>query len=199
MGTEAPFDKVFAMKNAVKTIGCDLDHTAQRDLDHNFGSAPESGPILRSMRDSAPTLEELSGAVNEVVSVCGCLHLRKAARSVTRHFDRALKPARISSNQLVLLVVIAEQGESTQASLARTLSTDQTTLSRNLRALESKGWIRTKKPKQLQAAHPVQLTAKGRGKLAEAYPIWRCAQDEIVEQFGEGQWTKLIDLASQVG
>ncbi len=151
------------------------------------------------MTNSAPTLEELSGAASEVVSVCGCLHLRKAARSVTRHFDRVLKPARINANQLVMLVVIAEQQESTQADLARTLSADQTTLSRNLQALESKGWIRIKRPKHPGAAHPIQLTAKGRAKLAEAYPMWRSAQDEIVQKFGADQWTKLIGRARQVG
>jgi DNA-binding MarR family transcriptional regulator len=72
---------------------------------------------------------------------CACANLRRAARAVTRLYDRELSPAGLELSQLTLLMTLDQTAEITQKALARLLAMDSTTLTRTLRPMLERGWI----------------------------------------------------------
>src|SRR5919199_1509329 len=81
---------------------------------------------------------------NEELRECGncyCFGLRRAARIVTQHYDRHLRPAGLRATQFTILATLAQTGPMPLSRLARRLGLERTTLTRNLRPLEAKGWL----------------------------------------------------------
>ncbi len=77
----------------------------------------------------------------EIAETCACLNVRKAARAVTQLYDEVLQPSGLRATQFNLLVAIALAGEAPVTRLADALVMDRTTLTRNLKPLESQGLI----------------------------------------------------------
>ena len=65
------------------------------------------------------------------------------------------------------------------------LAMDPTTLSRNLKPLQNGGLLVVERAETDKRARIVRLTADGERVLAEALPLWRAAQDRLIESFGE--------------
>jgi DNA-binding MarR family transcriptional regulator len=77
----------------------------------------------------------------EVLRTCGSFNLRKATRVVTQLYDDILQPTGLRSTQVVLLVVLAVEGEMSMSYMARELIMAPSTLSRTLIPLERDGLI----------------------------------------------------------
>jgi DNA-binding MarR family transcriptional regulator len=71
---------------------------------------------------------------------CLCLASRRAARALTRAFDRQLRPLGIRATQFSILTMLLLRGRLTIGELAEFLGLDRTTLTRNL-ALVDEGWV----------------------------------------------------------
>lgn len=127
--------------------------------------------------------------------VCICFALRKAARSVTRRYDAALRSTGLKSTQFNLLVVLDATGAVTTTVLAQRMAIERTTLTRNLALLSKKGWVRAQ-PGDDRRSRKVSITARGRGAAAKALPAWRRAQGELATALGPGL---LAELAARVG
>jgi DNA-binding MarR family transcriptional regulator len=134
---------------------------------------------------------------------CACLSFRQASRTVTQLFDEMLVPVGLLSTQLPVLVLLAYHGPLTISRLAALLVMDRTTLTRILKPLQAKDYIRTisttDKRKNL-----LELAPKGHEVLVEAYPLWQKAQARIVHGLKPGQWKsvrrqlgKVVQIASQ--
>jgi DNA-binding MarR family transcriptional regulator len=67
----------------------------------------------------------------------------------------------------------------TMSELAEVLGLERTTLTRNLRPLESKGWVRALSDDADLRRRRIELTAKGRAAAAKALPLWRRAQASV--------------------
>jgi DNA-binding transcriptional ArsR family regulator len=81
-------------------------------------------------------LEPLTGSdYARMLELCGCYHLRMAARVITQRFDQALQPLGLRSTQLVLLLAVGAADEPTISQLARGMGMDPSTLNRNLQPL----------------------------------------------------------------
>jgi DNA-binding MarR family transcriptional regulator len=129
---------------------------------------------------------------------CTCLHLRKAARAVTQLFDEKLKPSGLRAGQFGLLAAIRLAGGVTINRLARELAMDRTTLTRNLKPLETQGLIAIE-PGQDQRTRLVRLTERGHAALKNALPFWQRAQADIVKRLGDERWRALLaDLSATV-
>jgi DNA-binding MarR family transcriptional regulator len=127
---------------------------------------------------------------------CLCFRARRVSRVLTRHFDEALRPLGIQATQLTLLGSIAGPGPGgqTMPRLTDMLAMDATTLSRNLRPLEKAGLVaitRSDKDKRVRIA---RLTRDGERVLEAALPVWRDAQDRLVEALGADA---ALDLRTQ--
>jgi DNA-binding MarR family transcriptional regulator len=127
---------------------------------------------------------------------CLCFRARRVSRVLTRHFDEALRPLGIQATQLTLLGSIAGPGPGgqTMPRLTDMLAMDATTLSRNLRPLEKAGLVaitRSDKDKRVRIA---RLTRDGERVLEAALPVWRDAQDRLVQALGP---EAALDLRTQ--
>jgi DNA-binding MarR family transcriptional regulator len=75
----------------------------------------------------------------------------------------------------------------TVSKLAGMLGVERTTMTRNLRPLEVKGWVRGLADESDQRLRRVELTAKGRAAAVKGLPAWRRAQASaapVLEQLG---------------
>jgi DNA-binding MarR family transcriptional regulator len=135
---------------------------------------------------------------------CSCLRLRRAARDVTRLYDRHLEPTGLGANQLTMLTTLYgidrfAGGPVTMRVLADHAGLDQTTLSRNLKPLVRQGLVSARPGPADRRARILAVTAKGRAKLNEAWPLWRRAQAEMKKALGAdalGKLHRLLDRSA---
>ncbi len=118
---------------------------------------------------------------------CACASLRRASRAVTQLCDDELRASGLRSTQFTLLQVLAITGSITQGRLGELLSLDSSTLTRTLRPLVGRGWVRSV-PGRDRRERLFQLTPAGRRKLEDARPSWERAQQRLRKALGAGDW-----------
>ena len=116
-------------------------------------------------------------------SVCTCVNVRRAARAITRVYDKALEPVELKVTQFSVLATIRHSGPLNISKLARILLLDRTTLVRNIKSLESAGFIENT-PSSDPRERAIQVTESGRTIVEQAMPCWRTAQKRVEEQIG---------------
>lgn len=121
---------------------------------------------------------------------CACFNVRKAARALTALYDRALAPTGLRATQGTLLVALARAGDVPVTRLAGILGMDRTTLTRNLEPLRRARLV-VIRPGPDRRVKLAALTEAGRKALAQAIPLWREAQRQVVEGTGSGRWEAL--------
>lgn len=129
--------------------------------------------------------------IEERVEQCACFNLRKAARTVTQIFDDVLQPSGLRATQFTVLAAAAVSGSVFISDLARELVMDRTTLTRNLKPLEKRGWVEIL-PGEDRRTRSVILTKEGRRVLKKAVPYWKRAQDRVVKQLTPKRWRSLL-------
>ena len=122
---------------------------------------------------------------------CACFNLRKAARAVTRFYEAVFQPLGIQATQFALLVVAHRMGELPITETADTLGMDRTTLTRNLKILEGRGFIAVG-PGKDGRTKSVKLTGAGRDMLVKALPYWGQAQQKVVDGLGPSRFKALL-------
>jgi DNA-binding MarR family transcriptional regulator len=143
------------------------------------------------MRDRRPTPADAARD-------CACFNLRKAARAVTQIYEAALAPTGIHATQFSVLVALAVADGAPLSRVADGLVMDRTTLTRNLRPLERRGWVRIEAGEDRRERN-LSLTRSGRAALERALPLWQQAQARLHEQLGDARWTRLrADLQALV-
>lgn len=83
-----------------------------------------------------------------------------------------------------MLANIARHPATTVSELAKLLSMDQTTVSRNLRVLEKSGYIRLESERTDHRIKRIQISDLGVSKMNEARPLWEQAQLEMQRVLG---------------
>jgi DNA-binding MarR family transcriptional regulator len=131
-------------------------------------------------------------------SSCLCLRFRKGARQTTKIYDEFLAPSGVRITQFGLLAHLDESGGPLAiAELAAELNMDPTTLNRNLKPLERRELLRTKKNPRDRRAKEIQLTAAGRKLLYEAAPLWKAAHDHVFAALGRSEAQALSRMLDQ--
>jgi DNA-binding MarR family transcriptional regulator len=114
---------------------------------------------------------------------CTCFRVRRAARRVTQIYARHLAPTGLKISQFSLLGFIAAEGPVSIGRLSDLVSTDRTTLTRNLRPLLGEGLIeRTASGDKRR--HELVATAAGRALFKRALPLWAEAEQEVRTAMG---------------
>ena len=134
---------------------------------------------------------------NQVPATCMGLHVRRASRIMTQRYDAAFRPVGLAQTQFTLLVAIHLLAPVAITQLAQELFTDQTTITRNLKLLEQRGFVGTK-PGDDRRIKLASLTVEGQAVLEQALPLWEQAQTEVKQYFGEQKWQTLLSLLSEV-
>jgi DNA-binding MarR family transcriptional regulator len=114
---------------------------------------------------------------NEIGRECLGVRVRALSRTITRIYDRSLRPHGLTASQLNLLALIPSGEPARSGDVADLLSMEISTLSRNAHLMERQGWITVKRAERGNG-RTLQLTTAGERKLAEAIPAWREAQKE---------------------
>jgi len=125
-----------------------------------------------------------------IVESCACQKVRMAARAVTRAYDDALRPVGLRATQLAVLVAIAVEGAMSITALAKFMIMDRSTLTRNLRPLEGEGLVAVGL-EGWRRSRTIEVTEKGRLRLAEALPLWKQAQETLRRKLGEQNWINI--------
>ena len=126
---------------------------------------------------------------------CTCAVLRKLTRTVTRLYDSHLAEFGMKTTQYSLLRTIAQE-PLPMAELARRLSTERTTLTRNLRPLIDAGWVGLE-PGADARQRIVVITPSGRDAIAAARAAWRRAQTALEATLGRANVEELQRNAEQ--
>jgi DNA-binding MarR family transcriptional regulator len=128
---------------------------------------------------------------------CACANLRRAARAITRLYNRELRSEHIEVTQFTLLMTLDLAGEVSQGQLGKLLTLDSTTLTRILEPLRKKGWV-TEAEGEDRRFRMIRLAAAGRTKLAQSMPFWRKAQDRVQKAIGEQTMNQLSGMLERV-
>jgi DNA-binding MarR family transcriptional regulator len=134
---------------------------------------------------------------NLPVLPCACANLRRAARAVTRMYNRELLATGLEYTQFTLLMALSITGETTQGHLGEILALDSTSLTRMLRPLMKRGWINVRAGKD-RRKKLFQLTASGRHKFEQSRRDWDRAQKRLQQAVGEPIWSKMSSLLTEV-
>jgi DNA-binding MarR family transcriptional regulator len=117
--------------------------------------------------------------MQEVGENCLCFHMQRAARSLTRRYDKAFKPLGVSSGQFALLVSLNRPDPPNIGAVATMFAMDRTTLTANLKPLERRGLVKIVVDKSDRRGRKLLLTAAGRHLLTRGVPIWRRTNAEV--------------------
>jgi len=115
---------------------------------------------------------------------CTCMRLRKASRRMTQIYDHSLESAGMTVTQYGLLGHLARYDGIGIGALAEKLIMDPTTLTRNLRPLERRGYVSMKPDRRDKRSRCLHLTTSGRAAFETAKPAWVRAQRRIEEALG---------------
>ena len=124
---------------------------------------------------------------------CLCLALRKAARVVTRSYDAAMAPHKLTSGQFSILAHITARSDFTLVALAEAMALDQSSLSRALRPLMRDGLVVLECDVSDARRRLLVMTEAGRARLIGARVAWATAQTHAHSALGNGQLSALRD------
>ena len=125
-------------------------------------------------------------------SACACATARQLARLLTQLYDRSLSPTGLEAPQFALLMTLDAHGSVSQAVLGRRYALDKTTMSRNLKLFERKGWI-TASGADDKRERRFAITTAGHARLAAARPEWKKAQDQLRAGMTARQWNAMFE------
>ena len=108
-----------------------------------------------------------------VRDTCLCLHAQRAARSLARRFDEALRPAGLTSGQFSLLMSLNRPDPPRIGEVAAVLGMDRTTLTAALKPLERRGLVRVTIDGSDKRGRRVVLAPAGLAALVAAVPLWQ--------------------------
>lgn len=113
---------------------------------------------------------------------CWCLAARRTARTLTRLYEKELRPHGLRATQFSILASLGIRGATRVGEIARGLDLERTTVTRSAALLERNGWIRHL-PAKDGREHPLDLTAAGWTRLEAALPAWKRAQEAAGREF----------------
>ena len=117
----------------------------------------------------------------QAIETCAGWNSRLAARRVTQFLEKRMTGSGLTIAQFGLMAQIAAASDDTLGTLAERLGFDQSSLSRNLHALEREGLVEIAVVERDQRKRAVWLTENGARRLEAAMPNWRSAHAALAE------------------
>jgi len=126
---------------------------------------------------------------------CVCAAIRRASRTATQHYQRHFRGTGLRGTQFSMLTVLIRGGPMPMGRMAKLLGVERTTLTRNLRPLEKKQWIKIESEADGRVRF-VSITPKGRAVARAALPAWRRAQASIGPKIKELRLVEVLTRAT---
>lgn len=127
---------------------------------------------------------------------CTNFRLRQLLRRVSHHYDLEVGKSGLKTTQYSLLSHVLRLGPLRPGDLARAMTMDASTLTRNLKPLEAAGWVQVGAGEDGRS-RLVSITDAGRAKRAEAQRHWRVAQESLNQLLGLGRVVALHALIDE--
>jgi DNA-binding MarR family transcriptional regulator len=144
-----------------------------------------------------PQKSSTASLAQTLLDTCMCHKTRMAARAVTRTYDDALRAIGLRATQVSVLAAVGARGALSIQSLADSLEMDRTTLTRNLRPLEERGYVAIASERR-HRSRMLMLTDSGHAVLLEALPLWEDAQRTIKRRLGSDRWPAVQDALTEL-
>lgn len=121
---------------------------------------------------------------------CIGANIRSLSRVVDNYYRSCLATFDITENQMTILFTLNKMGEIEQGKIGNTLALEKSTVSRNIKLLEKKGFI-----DRTTAYRPeMKLSKKGQKLVVELIPGWEKVMDELTNKLG----TESISLIQEL-
>src|SRR5579859_8058550 len=120
-----------------------------------------------------------------VRDTCLCLYVQRAARTLARRFDEALRPVGLTNGQFSLLMSLNRPVPAGMGPVAALLGMDRTTLTAALKPLERRGLITVAADPADRRSRLLSLTPDGHAVLASAVPIWESTHAAVEVLLGD--------------
>jgi DNA-binding MarR family transcriptional regulator len=138
---------------------------------------------------------KIARIATEMAQECLNMRARLVSRVVSGIFDDALREIGVKSSQLDILAAIASTAPVRRTDIGRYMHLDASTLTRNLRVMETNGWIEDVPEAADGRGAPVRLTDDGENLLERALPAWREAQRAATQTLGREGRAALVSVS----
>lgn len=133
----------------------------------------------------------LSRELKRIESFCPGYTLRRAQKTVNRWFEAAFRGSNISSSQYAILLTLAVEQPLSTGRLAQHLSSEVSTVTRNMQSLDAAGLVQTE-PGADKRYRNYYLTKAGVRALDDNLPRWKEAQKRTIARVGKMRWMALL-------
>lgn len=121
--------------------------------------------------------------------------VRRLHRLLNTAYQERIRPFGLQGSMLSMLFIIGKRVGVAQKELADRLVLDQSTVSRDIRKLESKGWIRAERGQDPRVS-ALYMTREGEILLEEVTPVWEEIHQRMQTLLGKASIGQ-IDAISQ--
>jgi DNA-binding MarR family transcriptional regulator len=129
---------------------------------------------------------------------CLMMRSRLVSRVLTGMYDDVLRPHGIQASQLNLLVFVARTGPIRRSELSALMHIDSSTLTRNLRVMETNGWIEAVKDGADGRGVPIRVSRTGEKLIAKVAPDWKDAQRQAAAFLGSDGEATMLNLGRRL-
>ncbi len=140
---------------------------------------------------------QVEGSPETELLNCVGTNVRMASRVLTRYYDDIMAPSGVRVTQLAILATVAYHGPFTLKVLAQALAMDRSTLTADLRPLETRGFVAIS-PGEDRRTRVVTITEGGLSAIRAALPLWRRAQSHIDQRLGHARLDALLKEIREV-
>lgn len=123
-----------------------------------------------------------------IATGCVALNLRRAARVVTRKYEEAIRPWKLTSFQFSLLMALTDSPGAPQSAVAKGFGMDISTMNRNVQPMVRRGLVVVTPDAKDQRLKRMTLTEDGAALFEEAFPAWAKVQRDFLDLLGADTW-----------
>ena len=128
---------------------------------------------------------------------CTDTKVRQLLRSIERDYEAELAPEGIQVTQYSLLARLMALGPQRPTDFAKLTRMQLSTLSRNLRPLQSAGWLKVQ-PGEDGRSRLISVTPQGRAKMLQVRERWASAQAKLASKAGSSRLAALHRLIDEI-
>ncbi|GAB5374323.1 MAG: MarR family transcriptional regulator [Acuticoccus sp.] len=128
---------------------------------------------------------------------CTCLRLRRIARQITSVYDTALEPHGVSIVTYAVLSALTRQAPMTLSTLADSVGTDRTTLSRTVERMRCADLVAAC-PGDDRRERRLSLTPHGKATFDRARKSWLETATQLEERYGGARLSSLHGLLADL-
>ncbi|WP_372366056.1 MarR family winged helix-turn-helix transcriptional regulator [Candidatus Uabimicrobium sp. HlEnr_7] len=144
------------------------------------------------MKKNSPKIDKFIKENN-----CVCFNVRKISRLVTQVYDEAFRSTGFKATQIAVLFSVSDLSPITISQLAQAMTTDRTTISRNLKPLQREHLVLIK-PGEDKRQKNIHITTKGKKLVEEILPLWKKCQQKLFSAIGDERLAKILSELADI-